>query len=206
MREDNRTPARNRVGVIGLGAGTIAAYGRPGDSYRFYEIDPLDISIAKTWFSFLRDSRAHVKVISGDGRLSLEREPSQHFNVLVADAFNGDAVPIQLMTLQAFRLYFSQVAPGGVLAVNVSNRFLNLAPVVARAAGALGKQAIRIEDPGETTERIYGKSIWVLVTGNRQLAAKLARTPHGELLDPNNGTRLWTDDYSNVLASVKALH
>jgi hypothetical protein len=205
MHEENRTPAPNRVGVIGLGAGTIAAFGRPGDSYRFYEIDPLDISIAKTWFSFLRDSPAHVKVISGDGRLSLEREPSQHFNVLVADAFNGDAVPIQLMTLQAFKLYFSQLAPGGVLAVNVSNRFLNLAPVVARAAGALGKQAIRIEDPGETSEQIYKKSDWVLVTGNQRLAATLAHSPHGELLDPNNGTRLWTDDYSNVLASLKAL-
>jgi hypothetical protein len=205
MREENRTPQPTRVGVIGLGAGTIAAFGRPGDSYRFYEIDPLDISIAKTWFSFLRDSPAHVKVISGDARLSLEREPSQHFNVLVADAFNGDAVPIQLMTLQAFRLYFSQLAPGGVLAVNVSNRFLNLAPVVARAAGALDKQAIRIEVPGETTERIYKRSDWVLVTGNRQLAAKLAHTPHSELLNPNTGIRLWTDDYSNVLASLKAL-
>jgi len=205
MREENGRAAPNRVGVIGLGAGTIAAYGRRGDSYRFYEIDPLDISIAKTWFSFLRDSPAHVKVISGDGRLSLEREPSQHFNVLVADAFNGDAVPVQLLTLQAFELYFRQLAPGGVLAINVSNRFLNLAPVVARAAGALGKQAVRVEDPGELTERIYGKSVWVLVTGNRSLAARLAHTPHGEFLDPNNGIRLWTDDYSNVLGSLKAV-
>jgi hypothetical protein len=205
MREENRRPAPNRVGVIGLGAGTIAAYGRPGDSYRFYELDPLDISIAKNWFSFLRDSPAHVSVIPGDGRLSLEREPSQHFNVLVADAFNGDAIPIQLMTLQAFRLYFAHLAPGGVVAVNVSNRFLNLAPVVARAAGALGKQAIRIDDPGENTERVYGKSVWVLVTGNQRLAARLAHSPHGEILNPNDGTRLWTDDYSNVLASLKAL-
>jgi hypothetical protein len=205
MGEENRRPTPNRVGVIGLGAGTIAAFGRPGDSYRFYEIDPLDISIAKTWFSFLRDSPARVKVISGDGRLSLEREPSQHFNVLVADAFNGDTVPVQLLTLQAFKLYFSQLAPGGVLAVHVSNRFLNLAPVVARAAGALGKQAIRVEDPGEANESIYKKSVWVLVTGNRQLAARLARTPHAEFLDPNNGIRLWTDDYSNVLGSLKAL-
>ncbi len=204
MREENRRSEPNRVGVVGLGAGTIAAYGRPTDSYRFYEIDPLDISIAKSWFSFLRDSPAHVKVISGDGRLSLEREPSQHFNVLVADAFNADAIPIQLMTLQAFELYFRQLASGGVLAVNVSNRFLNLAPVVARAAGALGKQAIRIEDPGDSSERIYRRSDWVLVTANRELATRLARAGHGELLDPNNGTRLWTDDYSDVLASLKA--
>ena len=206
MREEHRASGPERVGVVGLGAGTIAAYGRAGDTYRFYEIDPLDISIARTWFSFLRLSPAHVEVISGDGRLSLEREPSQHFNVLVADAFNGDAVPIHLMTVQAFRLYFRQLAPGGVLAVNVSNRFLNLAPIVARAAGALGKQAIRIENPGEASERIYKKSVWVIVTGNRRLAAKLARSGHGEILNPNNGTRLWTDDYSDVLASLNALN
>jgi hypothetical protein len=204
MHEENRRPAPDRVGVVGLGAGTIAAFGRPGDSYRFYEIDPLDISIAKTWFSFLRNSPAHVTVISGDGRLSLEREPSQHFDVLVADAFNGDAVPIQLMTLQAFKLYFRQLVPGGVLAVNVSNRFLNLAPVVAHAAGALGKQAVRIEAPGDPSERIYRRSVWVLVTGDQRLAARLAHAGHGQLLDPNNGTRLWTDDYSDVLASLKA--
>ena len=205
MSEEHRSPAPERVGVVGLGAGTIAAFGRPGDSYRFYEIDPLDISIARRWFSFLRLSPAHVDVISGDGRLSLEREPSQHFNVLVADAFNGDAVPIHLMTLQAFELYFRQLTPGGVLAVNVSNRYLNLTPVVARAAAALGKQAIRIEDPGEATETLYRRSNWILITSSHTLAAKLARAKHAELLTPNNSTRLWTDDYSNVLASLKAL-
>jgi len=205
MREEHRSPGPERIGVIGLGAGTIAAYGRTGDSYRFYEIDPLDISIARTWFSFLRLSPARVDVVSGDGRLSLEREPGQHFNVLVADAFNGDSVPIHLMTLQAFELYFRQLAPGGVLAVNVSNRFLNLTPVVARVAGALGKQAIRIEDPGDGSESVYRSSVWILITGNRTLAAKLARVKHAELLAPTNSTRLWTDDYSNVLASLKAV-
>ena len=205
MHEENRRSGPTRVGVIGLGAGTIAAFGRRGDTYRFYEIDPLDISIAKTWFSFLRLSPAHVSVTSGDGRLSLEREPSQHFNVLVADAFNGDAVPVQLMTFQAFQLYFRQLAPGGVLAVNISNRFLNLAPVVARLAGALGKQAVFIENQPEQSEQTYSKSLWVLVTGNRSLAARLAKDGHGEILNPDNGTRLWTDDYSNVLGALKAL-
>ena len=205
MREEHRSPTPQRVGVVGLGAGTIAAYGRPGDSYRFYEIDPLDITIARTWFSFLRLSPAHIGVVSGDGRLSLEREPSQRFNVLVADAFNGDAVPVHLMTLQAFKLYFRQLAPGGVLAVNVSNRYLNLTPVVARAASALGKQAIRIEDPGETGESIYRRSVWILITSNHTFAAKLAHAKHAELLPPDSSTRLWTDDYSNVLASLKAV-
>jgi len=203
LRTEDLASERLRVGVVGLGAGTIAAFGRPGDTYRFYEIDPLDITVAKTQFSFLRESPAHVEVVPGDGRLSLEREPDQHFDVLALDAFTGDAVPVHLLTLQAFQLYFRRLAANGVLAVNVSNRFLNLAPVIARAASALGKQAILIDDPVEPSESIFDKSLWVLVTADHRLAAKLARTGRGELLDGDNGTRLWTDDYSNVLASLQ---
>jgi spermidine synthase len=186
-----------------LGVGTIATYGRAGDAYRFYEIDPLDISVARTQFSFLRESPAHIDVVPGDARLSLEREPEQHFNVLTVDAFTGDSIPIHLLTLQAFRLYFGHLAANGVLAVHVSNRFLNLAPVVARAASTLRKQAVLIENPGEPGERVFKSSEWILITADHRLAAKLARTGHGELLDGNNGTRLWTDDYSDVLGSLK---
>jgi hypothetical protein len=203
LREEDRAPERMQVGVIGLGVGTIATYGRAGDAYRFYEIDPLDIAIARTQFSFLRESRAHVDVVPGDGRLSLEREPDQRFNVLAVDAFTGDSIPIHLLTLQAFQLYFGHLAANGVLAVHVSNRFLNLAPVVARAASALGKQAVLIEGPGEPGETIIRKSEWILITADHRLAAKLARTGRGEFLDGNNGTRLWTDDYSDVLGSLK---
>jgi hypothetical protein len=203
LREEDRARERMRVGVIGLGVGTIATYGRAGDSYRYYEIDPLDISIASTQFSFLRESRARVDVVPGDGRLSLERELNQRFNVLAVDAFTGDSIPIHLLTLQAFQLYFRHLSANGVLAVHVSNRFLNLAPVVARAAGALGKQAVLIESPGEPGETIVKKAEWILITADQRLAAKLARTGRGEFLDGNNGTRLWTDDYSDVLGSLK---
>ncbi len=203
LREDNRAPAPLQVGIIGLGVGTIATYGRAGDSYRFYEIDPLDISVASTQFSFLRESRAHVEVVPGDGRLSLERERGRLFNVLAVDAFTGDSIPIHLLTVQAFELYFSHLAADGVLAVHVSNRFLNLAPVVARAAGALGKQAVLIESPGEPGEVTIKRAEWILLTGDRRLAATLARAGRGEVLDADNGTRLWTDDYSNVLGSLK---
>ena len=127
LRVEDRANKRLRVGVIGLGAGTIATYGRPGDSYQFYEIDPLVIQIARTQFSFLRESPAHVDVVRGDARLSLEREPDQRFNVLAVDAFTGDSVPIHLLTSQAFQLYFGHLAPNGVVAVHVSNRYLNLA-------------------------------------------------------------------------------
>lgn len=204
MHEESRSPAPLHVGVVGLGAGTIAAFGRPGDSYRFYEIDPLDISIAKSWFSYLRLSPQHNSVVAGDGRLSLEREPGQRFNVLVADAFNGDAVPVHLLTREAFELYFRHLMPGGVLAVNISNRFLNLAPVIARAAATLDKHALLVEGAGDTDETIYRKSVWVLVSTNAQLLAQIARAGHGELLKPAGGVRLWTDDYSNVLGSLRA--
>jgi hypothetical protein len=203
LREEGRAPQRIQVGVIGLGVGTIATYGRAGDAYRFYEIDPLDITVARTQFSFLRESRAHVDVVPGDGRLSLEREPDQRFNVLAVDAFTGDSIPIHLLTVQAFQLYFGHLVSNGVLAVHVSNRFLNLAPVVARAAGALGKQAVLIESPGDAGETIIKKAEWILITADQRLAATLARTGQGVFVAGNNGTRLWTDDYSDVLGSLR---
>lgn len=203
LREETRAHRSLQVGVIGLGVGTVATYGRPGDAYRFYEIDPLDISLARTQFSFLRESRAHVDVVPGDGRLSLEREAGRRFNVLAVDAFTGDSIPLHLLTLQAFQLYFRHLSTNGVLAIHVSNRFLNLAPVVARAAGALGKQAALIENPGEPGETILKKSEWILISTDHRLVAGLARAGRGELLDASNRTRLWTDDYSDVLGSLK---
>ncbi len=203
LREENRARARLHVGMIGLGVGTVATYGRAGDTYRFYEIDPLDIEIARTQFSFLRESRARTDVVAGDARLSLEREPRQRFDVLGVDAFSGDAIPIHLLTLQAFQLYFGHLTPRGVLAVHISNRFLNLASVVARAARALRKTAILVEGPGETGELIIKRSQWVLVTGDSRLAARLLRLGRGTALEGEDGTRLWTDDYSDVLGALK---
>jgi hypothetical protein len=203
LRVEGRANKRLRAGVIGLGAGTIATYGRPGDWYQFYEINPLVTQIAKTQFSFLRESPAHVDVKGGDARLSLEREPNQRFNVLAVDAFTGDSVPIQLLTLQAFQLYFGHLAANGVVAVHVSNRNLNLAPVVARAASALGKTAVLIESDRDETGGPIKRAQWVLLTGNRTLAAKLAHVGRGSLLNGHNATRLWTDDYSDVIAALK---
>jgi SAM-dependent methyltransferase len=203
LRLEGRANRRLRVGVIGLGAGTIAAYGRAGDFYQFYEINPLVIQLARTQFSFLRESPAHVDVVGGDARLSLEREPDQRFNVLAVDAFTGDSVPIHLLTLQAFALFFRNLAPNGVVAVHVSNRFLHLAPVVARAASALGKTAVLIDSDRREEAGPIKRAQWVLVTGDRALAANLARTGEGSILSEHNTTRLWTDDYSDVIAALK---
>jgi hypothetical protein len=119
------------VGVIGLGAGTIAAYGRPIDRYTFYDINPLVLDIARRQFRYLRSCMARNEVILGDARLSLERETSKQFDVLAVDAFSGDAIPVHLLTRQAFALYWRHLKPDGVLAVHVSNKYLSLAPVVA---------------------------------------------------------------------------
>jgi spermidine synthase len=209
LRSADQAPRPQHVGVIGLGAGTLAAYGRRGDLYRFYEINPLDIKIAQTQFTFLRESPAHVTIVPGDARLSLEREPKQLFNVLVVDAFTGDSPPVHLLTEQAFRLYFRHLTPKGVLAVNVTNAYLNLAPVIARAASALGKSAVLIENP-EAPEELISSAKWVLVFDNSQAASRIAQVAanaiqvtRDEVLNGSKATRLWTDDYSDVLGALK---
>jgi spermidine synthase len=121
-----------RVAVIGLGAGTLAAYGNPGDAFQFYEINPQVIGLAKSQFTFLGDSKAAIAMTAGDARLSLERETSAPYDVLVADAFSGDAIPVHLLTKEAFALYFQHLKPSGILAIHISNNYLNLAPVVAQ--------------------------------------------------------------------------
>jgi hypothetical protein len=128
-----------RIGVIGLGTGTIATYGKPRDHFTFYEINPLVVRLAETEFTFLRDAEAKVDVVLGDARLSLEREPPQGFDVLVPDAFSGDAIPTHLLTRDAFGLYFRHLKRTGVLAVNVSCKYFNLQPVLRRASESMGK-------------------------------------------------------------------
>ena len=191
-----------RVGVIGLGPGTLATYGRPGDRYTFYEINPLVIQLAGTEFSFLRDSLAEISIVQGDARLALEREPPQGFDVLAIDAFSGDAIPVHLLTREAFAVYFRQLRPEGVVAVNVSNRYVNLQPVVLRAAESLGKQACVIVN-AEDEQRAILPATWVLVSGRRSFFdadfIKQASAPPHEIL----GLRVWTDDYSNLLRVLR---
>ncbi len=131
--------APRRIGILGLGCGTLAAYGKAGDTIRIYEINPLVLGSAQREFTYLRDTPAKVEVALGDGRLSLDSESSQQFDILVMDAFSGDSVPVHLVTREAFAIYFRHLKPGGILAVNVTNTYLNLAPVMARAAASFGK-------------------------------------------------------------------
>jgi hypothetical protein len=184
-----------RVGVIGLGAGTLAAYGRAGDHYTFYEINSLVIDLARTQFDFVGRSAAEVEIVLGDARLSLERQPPQAFDVLLVDAFSGDAIPVHLLTREAFALYFRHLKPQGVLAVHVSNRYLDLPPVVEAAARDLGMRAVRVTNSEEPADAI-SRSTWMLVdrpgTG-------------GSVAPPEGGktVRAWTDDYSNLIEILK---
>lgn len=191
-----------RVGVIGLGAGTLLAYGRRGDTYRVYDINPLVIDLARSQFTFLRRTQAHTDLVLGDARLSLEREGSQQFDVLLVDAFSGDAVPIHLLTQEAFATYFRHLKPDGVLAVHVSNRFLDLAPVVKAAAMHFGKQAMLEENEQDDDRSVYSSS-WVLVTGDTRFFEHETIEGTFEDIDIEPGFRVWRDDYSSVFAVLK---
>jgi spermidine synthase len=190
-----------RVGVIGLGTGTLAAYGRPGDYYRFYEINPLVIQLARTEFSFITGTGAKVETALGDARLSLEREPAQNFDVLAVDAFSSDSIPIHLLTREAFAVYFRHLQPTGVLAVHVSNKYLNLLPVVKRSADAFGKAARAVDTEDEEGDEIFG-STWVLVTASEALFQEAQWAGAGSI-QPASGQRLWTDNYSNLFQILK---
>ena len=189
-----------RVGVLGLGVGTLVAYGRAGDVYRLYEIDPLVIELAQEKFTYLSDTPAKLEIVLGDGRLQLEREPSQQFDVLVMDAFSGDSVPVHLLTLEAFQIYFKHLKPDGVLAMNVTNAFLDLVPVLKRAAEHHGKHLRLLEHPGD--QDLAFASRWVVITDNKDFFDHASLQAMREVEAPE-GFAAWRDDYSSLLAVLK---
>jgi hypothetical protein len=191
-----------RVGVIGLGTATVAAYGNPGDLIRFYEINPMVSRLAQHWFTYLRDSKARTEIVLGDARLSLTAETPQHFNVIVVDAFSGDAIPVHLLTREALALYRRNLAPDGIVVFHVSNRFLDLEPVVAGLARDAGLEAEAVNTSSDDQNGLYATD-WVLVTANRAFlalpeVAAAARPPRG-----SPGLRTWTDDFSSVFPLLK---
>jgi SAM-dependent methyltransferase len=187
-----------KVGVIGLGAGTLATYARPIDTYHIYEINPLVLKIAQSEFTFLKDCMGKHDVVMGDARLTMEAEPNQQFDVLAVDAFSGDAIPVHLLTREAYKLYWKHLKPDGVLAVHVSNRYLTLGPVVAMAAKEFGKTAKMVSfEPDERTETEETASDWVLVT-SRPGFFDNPELKVAEAIKPIPGLRMWTDDYSNL--------
>jgi hypothetical protein len=196
-----------RVGVVGLGVGTVAAYGRAGDRFRFYEINPDVIELAHgphARFTYLADSPAAIEVVPGDARLSLAAERGSPYDLLVLDAYSGDTPPVHLLTLEAFRLYRSRLANGGVLAVNVSNRYLRLAPLIFGFAKELGLRAVKV-DSLRVFPTGYSAS-WVLMSADgsffeAEAIRKAGRPPPAA--PGGRRMRLWTDDYSNLLQLLR---
>jgi spermidine synthase len=191
-----------RIGVIGLGTGTVAVYGNPGDTIRFYEINRAVEKIALSDFTYLSDSPAFMQVVRGDARVSLAAEPPQRYDVLIVDAFSGDAVPAHLLTAQALDVYRRHLVPGGIIAFHVSNRFLALAPVVRQLAEDVGMQAVRVFDREDLTRHVFD-SDWVLVTSNAGFLANPAVVRVRQPIVVPPGLRLWTDDYSSLFPVIK---
>ena len=189
-----------KAGVIGLGAGILASYAEPGDEFRFYEINPMVETIAKTQFTYLSDARGKVEVVIGDGRLSLEREQNQHYDLFVVDAFSSDSIPVHLLTRQAMELYFRHLKTTGILAIHISNRHLNLAPVVDQLSRSLNKYALLIENPGNENRGIYN-SQWVLITSAPLRSSSILRVAKNISTSPK--LRIWTDDYSNLFQILR---
>ncbi len=191
-----------RVGVIGLGTGTLASWGRPGDVFRFYELDPDVIAVARKEYSFLNESKATIETVVGDARLQLEREPAQRFDVLAIDAFSSDSIPVHLITREALAVYRKHVADGGIIAFHVTNRFLRLAPVVAELAREAGLEAVLVADrPGDDVP--LNNTDWVLVSADPNLGRHPAIAPAREKITPIPGMRPWTDDYSALFQVLK---
>jgi len=188
------------VGAIGLGIGTIAAYGETGDSFRFFEINREVERLAREYFTFLEDSKATVDVVLGDGRLSIEREVQggtgkHRYDVLVLDAFAGDAIPVHLLTEEAMALYWEALKEDGILAVHTSNRYLNLSRVVTGLAPKQRKRVIRIQ---RSADYASFSSTWLLVTSNRDFMRYVRDSVKFGADVPNEPPVVWTDSFSNL--------
>jgi hypothetical protein len=191
-----------RAGVIGLGAGVLSNYGRKGDYFRIYEINPLIQRIAQTLFTFYPHSPADKAILMGDARLTLERqlanEGPQNYDILAVDAFSSDAIPVHLLTSEAIQLYFRHLKPEGVLALHISNRYLDLKPVCEGGAAAVGREAWVVDDEGDEASYL-SSSTWVLVTSDLSLyQGKFFKDATISQFHAKKGFRPWTDDYSNL--------
>jgi hypothetical protein len=193
-RQENR-----RIGVVGLGVGTLAAWGRSGDLLRFYEINPEVRRLAETHFTFLRGSPARIEIVMGDARLSLEKEPPQQYDLLVLDAFSSDAIPTHLLTREAFAAYLRHLKPDGVIAAHISNRHLNLVPVMGSLASWLQMESAMVENFPEHPPWWLNHSRWFLLSRNKTLMS------HPEITMASTrqsaaqaNTVLWTDDHTSL--------
>lgn len=194
-----------RVGLIGLGAGALAAYANTGDQWVIYEINPAVVELAKKEFSFLGRMKAPYEIVLGDGRLALEREAPRQYDVLAVDAFSGDSIPIHLVTREAMAAYVKHLAPGGVIVFQATNRFVDLQPVAKRLADSFGLEAVLIEDSPQFTtgpERWYLHTDQIVMTKNKTLLQHPA-FKEAKAISLRDNVGVFTDDHSNLLRILK---
>ena len=199
-----------RVAALGLGVGTIACYSRPGEEWDLFEINPAVVRIATDprLFAFVPQCTPQARIIIGDGRRALQKLPPASYDLIVLDAFTSDAIPAHLLTREAFALYIDRLRPGGILAVHISNRYLELAPVLAANAHALGATAlirednIRHADPADEARRT--PSTWVVLAASSERLDAFARQAGWSPLPSAPGFRAWTDDYVSLLPVIRA--
>jgi len=197
------------VGMLGVGAGTLAIYGQPGDVYRLYEINPVVVDLAEGqggYFSFVQDSQADVTMVLGDARISLEQElargEKQNFDVLVLDTFSSDSIPVHLVTKEAFALYLEHLAPDGIIAAHITNLHLDLQPVFWQLAKEYGLSTVRVNYEGDSNGGYA--SHWILLARNPGLLNIPAMQDHAvDLNGYSTNLKLWTDDYSNLFQILK---
>jgi hypothetical protein len=199
-------PDLGNVGLVGLGVGSCAAYGKPGQKMTYFEIDPLVEKIARDerHFTFLRDSKADLKVVIGDARLTLGEAPDSSFDLLMLDAFSSDSIPVHLLTREAILMYRTKLKANGFIAFHISNRYLDLEPILSRIAADLGMSAFIKEDEATDEELRLGKqpSRWMLMASTPEDVLKIAQRAIWVKADHGVGTPLWTDDYSNILSAI----
>jgi spermidine synthase len=199
-------PGPRKVGVVGLGAGVLAAYGRKGDAITFYEISPRIIEAQRTEFTFLRDTPARTEIVLGDGRLSLEREPARGFDLLAIDAFSGDSIPMHLVSREAMAVYVRHLAPGGVMMFQATNRYIDLAPVVQRLAAEQGMHAYIVSDD---VEEQGGEGFWLSSTDQILVTRDEAFLKHPRIagaavpIPPRDDLPTFTDAHHNLLRILK---
>lgn len=195
-----RTRAEARVGVVGMGSGTVSCYAQSGHTYRFYDINPEVVRIAQKHFTYLGDLQkrgARLEIVVADARLALEREPSQGFDVLLLDAFSGDSVPVHLLTREAFTIYQRHMRPDGIIAVHITNSYLVLAPVIEKIAQDVGYKTTRIATASDGSEQ--DSTDYILVTNNPTFLAANPPSLVGNEIVLKHDVRLWTDRYHNLL-------
>lgn len=193
------------MGGVGLGAGVIAAWTLPGDRLTFYEINPRVLRMSGEYFTYLRDARGSVDVVLGDARLSLEREAAAGaapLDLLVLDAFSSDAIPLHLLTSEAFEVYFKRLRPGGVLAVHLTNLFLDLEPLVRGLALQAGKRSVVIDNPKDEAAGSEA-STWMLVTADWKFLDEPLVKAGAAALPAEPGVLVFTDQYSNLFRLLR---